>query len=482
MSQPGTGCTDPSLSPPPASSGKTNPATVLDSRRKRHLLGVVFVASIGGFLFGYDLSLIGAANVFLKDQFQLSEQLLGFTTASAALGCVFGPFLGAWLCDAVGRERTMMLAAGLLAAGALMTALATSINMFNAFRIIGGIGVGLCSVASPMYIAEIAPPKQRGSLGVMYQLAIVVGSTAAPLVAYGLVRTLPDTVSWRWMFGSQIAVVLGFIGFLFLLPRSPRWLAERGRIEEARQVLVRLHGPEAAEPELQEIQQSLSQEAGGLQELLQPGMRYALLVGLLLGFFNNWTGWSAMGGYIPMLFEMSGVQQRHVALLQFSFTYVAMAVLTIASSRLIDRVGRRPLWLFASVFMALITAGTGAVFHYQVHGWPVLGVILLCALPHGLALGPLPWLMMSEIFPTRIRAKAVALTTTFLWLIIYTAAQLFPMLIGFSQRHLGSPAGAFWVFTLVCLCAVLFGWKLLPETRGQTLEAIARSWQRRAGD
>ncbi len=468
---------------PPVGSQPSGPPTgelpAQERPRDFYVVGVVLVAAVGGFLFGYDLSLIGAANVFLRDQFHLSEQMLGFTTASAALGCVFGPFLGAWLCDAIGRERTMIVAAGLLAVGALMTALAPNVNLFNAFRIVGGIGVGLCSVASPMYIAEVSPPGRRGGLGVMYQLAIVVGSTAAPLVAYVLVRNLPDAISWRWMFASQIAVVAFFMGFLLVLPRSPRWLAEKGRFQEARQVLARLHGSQAADPELSEIRQSLGEESGGLKELWQPGLRYALVIGLLLGVFNNWTGWSAIGGYIPMLFEMAGVQQRHVALLQFSLTYLAMAALTIVSSWLIDRVGRRPLWLFASVFMALITAGTGAVFHYQVHGWPVLMVILLCALPHGLALGPLPWLMMSEIFPTRVRAKAVALTTTCLWLVIYTAAQLFPMLIGFSQRHLGSPAGAFWIFTLVCLAAVLFGWKMLPETRGRTLEEIARSWQKR---
>ena len=228
-----------------------------------------------------------------------------------------GPFLGAWLCDAIGRERTMIVASLLLALGAIMTALAQTITLFNIFRIIGGVGVGLCSVASALYIAEIAPAKLRGSLGIMYQLAIVVGSTAAPLVAYVLVRTLPDTVSWRWMFGSQMAVVVLFALFLFLLPHSPRWLALQGRFEEARQVLAKVHGSQVADGELSEIRQSLAQEAGGFKELFQPGLRYALLIGLCLAFFNNWTGWSAMGGYIPMLFEMAGVQQRHVAILQF---------------------------------------------------------------------------------------------------------------------------------------------------------------------
>ena len=437
---------------------------------------IAFIATIGGFLFGYDLSLIGAANSFLKDQFHLGEAALGFTTASAALGCVFGPFLGAWLCDRIGRERTMMVAAALLAVGALMTAFANTVFLFNAFRILGGIGVGLCSIASPMYIAEVAPARIRGRLGVMYQLAIVIGSTAAPLAAYVIVRVFPDTVSWRWMFGSQMAFVVLFAAFLFRLPPSPRWLAERGRFKEAAEVLTRVHGIETAELELRDIKNSLAQEPSTFLELWRPGIRYALVIGLFLAFFNNWTGWSAMGGYIPILLEMAGVKERQSAILQFSLTYLAMALMTVASMFLIDRAGRRPLWIFASIFMALITFVTGSVFHYQVHGILVLLIITLCTVPHGLALGPLPWLMMSEIFPTRIRAKAVAVTTTFLWIVIFTCGLFFPMLTGWSQRNMGSIAGAFWVFTFVCICAAYFGFKLLPETRGRTLEEIGRSW------
>jgi SP family arabinose:H+ symporter-like MFS transporter len=436
---------------------------------------IASIATFGGFLFGYDLSLIGAANSFLKDQFHLSEAALGFTTASAALGCVVGPSLGGWLCDKIGRERTLMVAAALLAAGALMTAFAPTIFLFNTFRILGGVGVGLCSIASPMYIAEVAPASVRGRLGVMYQLAIVVGSTAAPLVAFVIVRHFPDTVSWRWMFGSQMAVVVLFAGFLFLLPPSPRWLAERGRFEEAMRVLNRIHGAQVAEIEMREIKDALAEEPGGFAELWQPGIRFALLIGLLLAFFNCWTGWSAMGGYIPILLQMAGVQERQTAILQFSLTYVAMALVGVMSMFLIDRAGRRPLWIFASLLMALITFVTGLVFHYQVHGMAVLLVITLCTVPHGLALGPLPWLMMSEIFPTRIRAKAVAATTSFLWITVYACAQLFPVLTGWSQRNLGSIAGVFWLFTLVCICSAVFGLKMMPETRGRSLEDIGRS-------
>jgi SP family arabinose:H+ symporter-like MFS transporter len=423
--------------------------------------------------------LIGAANIFLKEQFHLGAEALGFTTASAALGCVFGPFLGAWLCDALGREGTMIAASFLLAVGALMTALAQNIVLFNASRILGGVGVGLCSVASPMYIAEIAPHKMRGKLGTMYQLAIVVGSTAAPLVAYVLVRALPDAVSWRWMFGSQMVVVVLFALLLFFLPPSPRWLAQKGRYDESLQVLAKVHGRREAPAELRGITEAIAQETGGFSELFQPGIRYALLIGLMLAFFNNWTGWSAMGGYIPRLLEMAGVQQRSAAILQFSFTYLAMAIMTVVSMWLIDRVGRRPLWILASILMAAITAVTGLAFHFQLHGAPVLLVIILCTVPHGLALGGLPWLMMSELFPNRIRAKAVAITTTFLWLVIFSCAQLFPMVIAWSEHTIGSAAGAFWTFTVICVCSAIFGRTMMPETRGRTLEDIGLSWRDR---
>jgi len=255
-------------------------------------------------------------------------------------------------------------------------------------------------------------------------LAIVVGSTAAPLVAYLLVRNLPDSVPGAGCSLLRSRWSLSLSDFSLCCRAARVGSLKRDVLKKRAR---RSRGCTALKPPIPSCAKSNNRslrKPAGSRSYGSRDCANALLIGLLLGVFNNWTGWSAMGGYIPMLLEMAGVQQRHVALLQFSLTYLAMAALTVVSSRLIDRVGRRPLWLFASVFMALITAGAGAVFHYELHGWPVLLVILLCALPHGLALGPLPWLMMSEIFPTRVRAKAVALTTTCLWLVIYTAAQL----------------------------------------------------------
>lgn len=455
-----------------------------------------FVAAIGGFLFGFDLGMIGAANVYLRDQFQLSDAQFGLATGSAVLGCIFGPFLGAWLCDALGRKTTMLVAAFLLALSAILTAVPdvvadgserATLLVFNVFRAVGGLGVGLCSVASPLFIAEVAPPARRGGLGLMYQLAIVVGHIAAPAIGYLVVISLPHHEGvaeiawqqpWRWMFASETVCVLAFVMFVFTLPQSPRWLAQKGRYAEALAVLTRLHGPEHAARESAEIRQALEAEVGGWRELLAPGMRYALLIGILLALFNNWTGWSVMGGYIPRLLELSGLTDRAQAILQFTLTYGCMGVMTVVSLVLMDRVGRRPLWMFAALLMAAITAVTGLVFHFEVQGPLVLLVLMLCTVPHGIALGGIPWLMMSELFPTRIRAKAVSITTTFLWITIFSGAYLFPALATLSKHLVGTVGGVFWLFTGVCLLAFLFGLLMMPETKGRTLEQIAQSWKR----
>jgi SP family arabinose:H+ symporter-like MFS transporter len=439
---------------------------------------IAFVASVGGFLFGYDLAIVCGANLYLKEVFHLSPTEFGFATGSAALGCIAGPFLGVWMCDAMGRNRTMAAACVLLGIGSLLTALPNDIFTFNVFRIVGGIGVGLCSVASPLYISEISPPRLRGRFGIMYQLAIVIGSVAAPFVSFLIVKCVPASAAWRWMFASELLPVGAFLVLLLFLPQSPRWLAGRGRIDEAMRVLVRVDGADFARNEMEQIQSAQQEESGRFSELFAPGVRYALAIGLLLAFFNNWTGWSVMSGYIPMLFEASGMTDRAMAFLQYAVTYGFMGAVTMLACWTVDRWGRRPLWLLASALMILVTALTGAVFHFHLTGWPVLLVILLCTVPHGLALGPLPWLMMSEIYPIRLRGRAVSLTTAFLWLTIYAGAQLFPLMTEYSEQKLGSAGGAFWLFSGVCVLSLLFGWKMLPETKGRTLEEIAASWKR----
>lgn len=443
-----------------------------------YVFGIAFVASVGGFLFGYDLAIMGGANIYLKEQLRLSDAAFGFTTASAALGCAAGPILGGWICDRIGRRRTLILAALLLGANAVCTALARDMITFNVFRIVGGVGVGLCSIASPMYIAEVSPPDRRGALGFMYQLAIVTGCVLSVAIAYWLAGWLPAATSWRWMFGSQIVAVLVFLVFLVMIPETPRWLAARGRDEAAFTVLTRIGGTDYAQHQMGEIRKSLQDEAGTFDELFGPNMRRALAVGILLAIFNNYTGWSGIYNYLPAIFKQGGFPETTSAIFQYLLAYAFMGVMTLIACFVVDRSGRRRLWVGGSALMIAANGLTGLLFHAGVAGFPVLFGIMLMAIPHSFALGPLPWLMMSEIYPTRIRARAVAITTTLLWITAFFPAMLFPVLQRISLNKLGSIAGVFWLYGLICVLSLWFGWKLLPETKGRTLEAIADSWKK----
>lgn len=442
-----------------------------------YVFGIAFVASVGGFLFGYDLAVMGVANSYLKQQFELSDWWYGVTTASALPGAAAGSFLGAWLCDQIGRRRTLIVACVLLAVGTLLTALPRDIVTFNVFRIVGGVGVGLCSIASPMYIAEVAPPTKRGALGFMYQLAIVAGMVISIAAACLLAERLPATTSWRWMFGSELVPLLAFMAFLRFVPETPRWLAARGRDAEAAAVLARIDGPEYAAREMAEIRQSLNEETGTFAELFQPGLRMALVIGILLAIFNNYTGWSGIYNYLPKLFSADGSVQAADANRLYLAVYTFMGVLTLAACFVVDRFGRRPLWIYGSLLMIAANLLTGLVFHFDLRGAAVPLAVSLMVIPHSFALGPLPWLMMSELFPTRNRARAVSITTTILWAAAFLPIMLFPKLEAASINWCGTVAGVFWLYAFICGLSLLFGWTLLPETKGRSLEQIAQSWR-----
>ena len=447
-----------------------------DAARRRYAFYIAFVASLGGFLFGYDLVIISGAQIFIRDQFALTPREFGFATSSAILGCIAGPFLGGRISDRLGRKAALYIAASLFAVGAVGTALASNIAIFNVFRILGGVGVGLASLASPMYIAEIAPPQSRGALGLMYQLAITGGAVMATVVSYILAKDTAPDVGWRWMFASVLVPVAIFSGLLIPIPASPRWLAERRRFDEASTILTRILGADEGRRELAEIVLGMQQEAGRVRDLFQPGLRTALITGLLLALFNQWSGWGALSYYLPTLFQHAGFTKPSDALAQNALVNVGNVVLTLIAVWLVDKVGRRRLWIGCSVAMCVSLIVAGILFQSRVTGELLVFAIFLCLVPYAMGLGPLPWLMMSELYPNKIRAKAVSITTTMLWITGFTAPLAFPPMEAESERILHSVAGVFWVYSVICLLAFVWGARCLPETRGRTLEDIADSW------
>jgi len=446
------------------------------SSRTAYTFLISFVAAFGGFVFGYDLVIIAGANTILKEYFDLTDRQFGFVTASADFGCIAGPLLGAWLCDLIGRKRTLIFAGILFGLSAIGTALPRDVDTFNLFRIVGGVGMGICSIASPMYLVEVAPARMRGRLGLMFQLAVCFGALSSVLVAWQLAAHLPDEVSWRWMFASEIPAVLGFVACLGIVPLSPRWLAEKNREDEALAVLTRVDGPERAKEAMADIHESIKAESGTFSELFLPGMRRVLFIGICLGLFCNLTGWSGIARYTPHLFQQAGYESVSDSLEASVYIFLGIIFLTLISIWLVDKAGRRVIWNCATFANMCILILAGLVFHLHLQGVWVVMMVFLIAVPHAMATAPLPWLMMSEIFPTRIRARAVAICTTFLWIASFLAPQIFPIVGEFSERMIGSNALIFLVFAFFCLLALLFGLTLLPETKGRTLEEIADRW------
>lgn len=439
---------------------------------------VAIVAALGGFLFGYDISIISGALIFLKSEFNLDPYQQGFAVSSAAIGCIAGPLVAVALSDAIGRRRTLFVAAVLLGVSALGTAIPKDMLQFNLFRIVGGVGVGLASVVSPMYIAEMAPARLRGRLVSVNQLAIVIGLFTAIVVSYAL----SFSGSWRWMFASTGVAVVCWLAGLTVLPESPRWLVAKGREQEALGLLAKSEGPAQSEAALSEIKQSIAEEPGGLAELFQPGMRKALLVAVVLAILQQMTGVSILLVYAPSIFKSAGFTAASDAIWQAIPLNVWNIACTALAFWLVDRLGRKPLLLIGTTGMAVGLIVMGLCFHFGWSGYPVVVVMFLCVGAYVSSLAPLAWLIMSEIFPTRIRGRAMSIAGVALWLSFFIGSQVFPPLCSYFEGKYGSPAAVFWLFASVCVFAFGFSWRLVPETKGRTLEEIAASWKQRTRD
>ncbi len=422
------------------------------------------VAALGGLLFGFDTAVISGTTESLQRVFVLNDFWLGFAVASALIGTIVGAFTVQKPADAIGRKRTLITMAVLYFVSALGTALAQNLTQFALFRFIGGLAIGGASVVSPMYIAEIAPARLRGRLVELNQLNIVIGILLAFASNYVTARVVGADIAWRWMLGVMAAPSALFFACLFFIPESPRWLVKVGRAVDARAVLERV-GDEDVEAEMTEIVASLTDDGVGGDRLFQRRYLKPILLAVAVAALNQLSGINAMLYYAPRIFRMAGAGAS-MALAQAVAVGGTNLIVTIVAWFLIDRIGRRPLLFIggvgATVSLVLMALGFSAG---HASALVLAGAIGLMA-SHAIGQGAVIFVFISEIFPNRVRAKGQAIGTLTHWVMDAAVSWTFPVVAA------ASGAGAFGFFALMMLFQVAFAWKLMPETKGVTLEEL----------
>ena len=443
---------------------------------------ITIVAALGGLLFGYDWVVVGGAKPFFERYFHLTDAAQsGWANSCALIGCLFGSLFAGALSDRLGRKKLLIASALLFAVTSLGNAVAPTFFIFVTWRILGGVAIGLASNLSPMYIAEIAPAQMRGKLVSMNQLTLVVGILLAQYINWYLVRNLPagstdefiqnswyGQTGWRWMFAlTAIPSALFFIG-MFFVPESPRWLAKNGRPDAARAILKKIGGDTYATAALAEIEATLVNETVRVdfRELFQPRLRRVLLLGLGLAVFQQWCGINVIFNYAEEIFRSAGYDISSV-LKNIAWTGSVNMVATIFALGTVDRFGRRPMMQFGAASLAIIYTALGCCYHAQVTGLPVLLLVLAAIGCYAISLAPVTWVVISEIFPNRIRGAAMAVAVAALWLACFLLTYSFPQL----NAALGA-AGTFWLYAAVCVAGFVFICLRLPETKGKSLEQI----------
>lgn len=443
----------------------------------RYVAGVAFVASAGGFLFGYDLVIIAGALPFLKRDFALTPALAGWATSSAILGAIIGPLLGLWFADAIGRRRTMMLSAIAFLASTIGCSVASTIGQFALWRLVGGMGVGLAMISCPIYIAELSPAHLRGPLVNVNQLVGVIGINLAVLVSY-LVAEYGG--GWRLMFASQGVPVAVLIFGLLLVPESPRWLAAKGHTARALEVLKRINGIDRAKQELDEILTDVNASSAGPAEVLQPYCRKPLQVSIILMIFSQVNGVNMMLLYGPTILNDAGISFGSNSVLSAVPNYLTILVATIISFPLIHRYSRRGILIASTLGMGFSHLLMATLLALHAPALSVLAPMMLGAGTFTLGLAPLSWIIVSEIFPNRVRSQALAIVCVFLFGSSFLTAQVFPMAMDWLRQTTGTSAAMYVVFAFVCVSCSWFVWRVMPETKGLSLEEIGRFWRARA--
>lgn len=445
----------------------------IESGSSAYLYLAAAVAATAGLLFGFDIAVINGAIIFLQSQFHLTDVQTEIATSSLLFGCIFGASLAGWLTDHLGRRRVLMLTGLGFALSAIGAAIPHTLWQFVAARFVGGLAIGAGSVLAPLYIAEVAPAEKRGRLVSLNQMAIVSGILLAYLVNWGL--SFLGAESWRWMFAIAAVPAIALFIALFFVPESPRWLVEQGRSAEALTVLTHVNGAVMAEQELKSIQETVAEETGSLADLFGPAFRRPLWIAVSLAILQQITGMNTVLFYGALIFKRQvGNESESAAIFANVVVGLVNALATIVALWLIDRAGRRPLLMISTGVMAFSQAGLGLAFLTKTPSPAlVLTMMLFCVAAFAIGLGPGFWVLLAEIFPTRIRGRAMSIATVCLW-----CASTLLTVTFLSLTNALSPTGAFLIYAGFCVITFAIVWLAVPETKGRTLEEIEHSWLR----
>jgi SP family sugar porter-like MFS transporter len=450
----------------------------------KYLLFLACTSALGGFLFGYDWVVIGGAKPFYELFFGIAENptLQGWAMSSALVGCILGSVISGFLTDKYGRKNPLIFAAALFILSAFGTGYSDIYSWFILYRIVGGIGIGLASTLSPLYIAEISPAQYRGRFVSINQLTIVVGILAAQIANYFIADSIPDNYSpveiqsswnglsgWRFMFWAELIPAFLFFIMLFLIPKSPRYLAKVKQEIKARKILEKIGGEKYAGIELQSIHDSFIQVEKSeisLSSLKDVKIKKVLLIGIFLAIFQQWCGINIIFNYAEEIFTSAGYSVGDM-LFNIIITGSVNLIFTFVAMRTVDSWGRRALMLLGSSGLALVYAFLGAAYFFDFNGLPVLTLVILAIAIYAMSLAPITWVILSEIFPNRVRGLAMSIATFSLWIASFFLTLTFP----FLNDALGA-AGTFWIYSGICVLGYIFIKINLPETKGKTLEEL----------
>ncbi|WP_316814186.1 sugar porter family MFS transporter [Pedobacter heparinus] len=435
------------------------------SYNRSYVYLVSVIAAMGGLLFGFDLSIISGTVRFFSEYFHLTEVGTGWAVGCINLGSAVGALLAGKISDLLGRKQTLLICAFLFGITGLGTGWAESFSVFILFRMLSGVAVGAAAMVCPMYIAEISPAPLRGRLVAFYQLAITAGILLAYLSNYLLLNTGEN--NWRWMFSSQAVPSLLFFFGLFIVSESPRWLIRKSKTAEAKAILTRIGGSGYAQEETAIITRSFSHEIKeNVKDLFKRDVAFILFLGILIAVFSQAVGQNSLFSYTPEIFKQAGMPEDNAFLqsvilgfINFLFTFIAIAS--------IDKFGRKKLLMMGSILLFIDALALGYAFYAQLPGIWVLSFVLAFIAIYAATLGPVTWVVLSEIFPNRIRGNAMSMATLGLWLANFFTTASFPLM----KAYLGLP-GTFAVHAGICLIYFLFIRRNVPETKGKSLEEI----------